>query len=197
MVHITPSQMLTRQRCPPLLWSTGGTLYRCRAEQGDGTLGGDNEEAGFNIIPPSSNQPTNPTTPAANALPSFSISSTFGLQSGQSKNLSAVVWTNQSLCVTFLFKLPLFLDCFHWWLISLVERETCFIETLLNIDNEIPKSPSWSARPLCKLRNTESGSSWPLPAKTFYSLYWSPLTSLPIRLAHNFNSFYSHSTNFI
>ena len=62
-----------------------------QSKGGDGTLGGDNEEAGFNIIPPSSNQPTNPTTPAANALPSFSISSTFGLQSGQSKNLSAVV----------------------------------------------------------------------------------------------------------
>ena len=62
-----------------------------QSKGGNGTLGGDNEEAGFNIIPPSSNQPTNPTTPAANALPSFSISSTFGLQSGQSKNLSAVV----------------------------------------------------------------------------------------------------------
>ena len=33
-----------------------------QSKGGDGTLGGDNEEAGFNIIPPSSNQPTNPTT---------------------------------------------------------------------------------------------------------------------------------------
>ena len=72
----------------------GQQVVRCtgagQSKGGDGTLGGDNEEAGFNIIPPSSNQPTNPTTPAANALPSFSSSSTFGLQSGQSKKLSAV-----------------------------------------------------------------------------------------------------------
>ena len=61
-----------------------------QSKGGDGTLGGDNEEAGFNIIPPSSNQPTNPTTPAANAFPSFSISLTCGSQSGQSKKLSAV-----------------------------------------------------------------------------------------------------------
>ena len=36
---------------------------------GDGTLGGDNEEAGFNIIPP-----TNPTTPTANAQIFFTLS---------------------------------------------------------------------------------------------------------------------------
>ena len=84
-----------------------------QSKGGDGTLGGDNEEAGFNIIPPSSSQPTNPTTPAANALPSFSSSSTFGLQSGQSKKLSAVFWTNQSLCANFFIKLP-FLDCSLW-----------------------------------------------------------------------------------
>ena len=72
----------------------GQQVVRCtgagQSKGGDGTLGGDNEEAGFNIIPPSSNQPTNPTTPAANALPSFSIP-TFSLRSGQSKKLSSRV----------------------------------------------------------------------------------------------------------
>ena len=92
----------------------GQQVVRCtgagQSKGGDGTLGGDNEEAGFNIIPPSSNQPTNPTTPAANALPSFSIP-TFSLRSGQSKKLSSRA--NQSLCVTFFVKLPHFLDCSH------------------------------------------------------------------------------------
>ena len=93
--------------CPPLhcmlritrcsqdrgaLHNCGQQVVRCtgagQSKGGDGTLGGDNEEAGFNIIPPSSNQPTNPTTPAANALPSFSIP-TFSLLPGQSKKLSS------------------------------------------------------------------------------------------------------------
>ena len=69
----------------------GQQVVRCtgagQSKGGDGTLGGDNEEAGFNIIPPSSNQPTNPTTPAANALPSFF----------QLLNILVAVWIKQKV----------------------------------------------------------------------------------------------------